>query len=85
MAREKTIEKIICLIHEINQFEEIQRDTELIKSGILNSLGIFELVCLLETEFGMEIPEDRFVPENFSSAAVIAELIMELTAKDGKE
>jgi acyl carrier protein len=85
MARENTTKKIIGLIHEINPFEEIQRDTELIKSGILNSLGIFELVCLLETEFGMEIPEERFVPENFSSAAVIAELILELTAKGGKE
>jgi acyl carrier protein len=85
MALGNIINKIIGLIHEINQFEEVQNDTELIKSGILNSLGIFELVCLLETEFGMEIPEDRFVPENFSSAAVIAELITELTAKGGKE
>jgi acyl carrier protein len=79
------IKKIIELIHEINQFEEIEDDTELIKSGILNSLGIFELVCFLETEFEIEIPEERFVPENFSSVAVIAELIRELTVKNGKE
>jgi acyl carrier protein len=83
MPEKNMTNKIIRLIHEVNQFEEVNADTELIKSGVLNSLGIFELVCLLETEFEVEIPEERFVPENFSSAAVITILIEELTGKTG--
>jgi acyl carrier protein len=85
MAEKNITDKIIRLIHEVNQFEEVQGGTELIKSGVLNSLGIFELVCLLESEFNIEIPEECFVPENFSSAVIITKLIGELTGKTGKE
>jgi acyl carrier protein len=73
--------EIIKLIHEINPFEEIQADTELIKSGILTSMALFELIYLLENEFDIEIPEEQFVPENFSSVAIMMKSVEELIDK----
>jgi acyl carrier protein len=39
----------------------------LLENGILDSMGIFDLVEFIETEFGIRIEDDDLLPENFQS------------------
>lgn len=41
----------------------------LLESGILDSLGILEVVTFVEREFSITVNDDELQPENFSSIA----------------
>ena len=68
-------EKIIELIGEIRPYEQINPTTELIESGILDSLAIIGLIVSLEDEFGVDIADEAVTRENFSTVAAICALI----------
>ena len=42
-------------------------DTPLLEGGIVDSLGILELVTFIEEEFASSVVDEELVPENFSS------------------
>jgi len=42
-------------------------ETPLLEGGIVDSLGILELVNFMEEEFGISVVDEELVPENFSS------------------
>jgi len=67
--------KIIDLIREMHPYEQIAEDTELVESGVLNSLSIVSLITQLEDEFGVEIADDAITAKNFSSVREIVLLI----------
>ena len=50
---------------------EVDRDQSLVDSGVIDSLGILELVEFVEARFGIRIPEDELLPENLDSVANI--------------
>jgi acyl carrier protein len=56
----------------------ITSDTELLENGILDSVGILNLVSYLEEEFGFVVPFEEFVPENFKTPAAIVAMIVRL-------
>jgi acyl carrier protein len=58
--------------------EQIQSDTPIIENGILDSIEILNLVSFLEERFGIAVPVEAFVPENFASAEAITSLVMRL-------
>ena len=39
----------------------------LLESGILDSLGILDLVAFVEQNFGIVLSDDELIPENFQS------------------
>lgn len=45
----------------------IAGDDNLLESGIIDSLGILDLVSFLEQEFGVVVADDELIPENFQS------------------
>lgn len=45
--------------------------------GVVDSIGIFELVEFVENEFGISIPNEEFSPQRFSSIADILATIEE--------
>jgi len=47
-------------------------DDDLLDSGILNSLGILQLVAFIDERFGFQIPDEDVVYENFNSVQAIA-------------
>lgn len=61
--------------------EPLQPDEELLKSGIIDSIGFFKLVAFITDQFGAQIPDEELVPENFSSLKVITQRIEEKIAK----
>lgn len=40
---------------------------ELLESGIVDSLGVLDLVAFLESEFGLQVSDDDLLPQNFRS------------------
>jgi acyl carrier protein len=54
---------------------EINDGEDLIDSGVVDSLGIFQLVAFLEERFGVTIGDEEITPENFGSIAAIERLV----------
>ena len=50
-------------------------ETDLLENGILDSLGLVELLLFLETTFGTKIVLDQLEFDNFRSITRIAEFI----------
>ncbi|MEJ5225712.1 MAG: acyl carrier protein [Anaerolineales bacterium] len=50
-------------------------DDPLIESGIIDSMGVMNLLGFLEEKFSIQIPGEELIPENFSTINAIAALI----------
>ena len=46
---------------------ELADSDSLISSGVVDSLGIFRLVSFLEESFGVRIPDDEIINDNFQT------------------
>lgn len=55
--------------------ETITADYPLLERGVLDSLGLFQLVGFIESEYGVEIQDEELVPDNFGTVGTIARLI----------
>ncbi len=55
--------------------EVIDESESLLERGIIDSLGVMEMVALLEETYGIEIDDDDLMPENFDSLAAINDYI----------
>ena len=53
----------------------LRDDEDLIDSGVLDSLGIFQLVAFLEERFGIAIADTEITPENFGTLERIERLV----------
>ena len=47
-------------------------DDPLLDSGVVDSLGILEIVGFLGEEFGIEVSDEELTPENFASVNALA-------------
>ena len=63
--------------------ETIGVDDPLIEEGIIDSLGIIQLLDYISQEFGIEIDADELQPENFASIRAIENLIERKRAELG--
>jgi acyl carrier protein len=55
---------------------ELGDDDSLLDTGIIDSLGILELVRYLEETFAIELTDDDLIPENFDSIAALAHFVV---------
>jgi len=69
------VKKIIGIMKEMRPYEEITETTELIESGILDSLVILHLAAQLEIAFDVEIADEALTAVNFANADAIARLV----------
>lgn len=58
----------------------LRDDESLLDTGIVDSLGILEIVTFLETRFGAVLRDDDILVENFQSISAIARLAEERSA-----
>ncbi|WP_312352962.1 acyl carrier protein [Aminipila sp.] len=73
MSEEKIY--ILEIIKEINSYVDIAESKNLIEDGVLDSLSIIYLITQLEEKFNIEIPEEEYRIERFSTLNAIEELI----------
>ena len=52
--------------------ESLARDESLIEAGLIDSIGVLELVSFIETKFAVPVADAEMVPENLDSIATIA-------------
>jgi len=57
------------------QSRQIGDGESLLDSGIVDSLGILDIVTHLEDRFGVEIGDDDLNPENFDSIEVLSAFV----------
>ena len=50
----------------------------LTQNGIIDSIGLLELIDYISETYSIEIPEDMLTPENFDSLQGITDLITKL-------
>src|SRR4029079_5664802 len=55
--------------------DELGNDTPLLERGILDSLGILNLVSFIEDEWGVTVEDEELIPEHFGTISRIAQLI----------
>lgn len=53
----------------------IRTDTDLLEDGILDSVGVLDVVAFIEQEFAVAVQDDDLVPENFRSVASLTEFV----------
>ena len=55
--------------------EYLSDDYPLLERNMLDSLGLFQLVAYLESEFGVEVQDEELVPQHFGTIGDIARLV----------
>lgn len=59
----------------VGRGKELQPEDDLFTSGILDSLGILQLVLFIEEQFSVQVPDEDVVFENFHSLNAISEYL----------
>lgn len=54
---------------------EFDDDSSLLELGIVDSVGVMELVLFVEETFGLDIADDEIVPDNFDSISQLSSYI----------
>ena len=75
---DKIEERIHAFLREkfpLARKNDIEKDTRLLEQGILDSLGILDVVSFLETEFSIPIQDEELLPENFQSLGTLSAFV----------
>ena len=51
---------------------DLKPEDDLLSAGILDSLGILQMVAFIEDRFGYQVPDEDVVFENFVSVEAVA-------------
>jgi acyl carrier protein len=54
---------------------QLSNDDSLLDQGIIDSMGVLELVTFLEDKYEIEIPDDELVPTNLDSVNRMVEFV----------
>jgi acyl carrier protein len=54
---------------------KISNDYALLENGVVDSLGVLDLVAFIEEEFHLTVADDDLVPDNFQSIERIASFV----------
>lgn len=73
-----------CIIRQspLARKRGVRKDEPLLQNGILDSLGILELVNDLEQEFGISVEDEDLVPDNFQTIECLTAFV---SAKRSRE
>ena len=74
-TRERIREFILSDLVTDGKDETIQDDDSLIASGVIDSMGIINLLGFVEEKFSIEISSDELLPENFETLSTITDLV----------
>ena len=55
--------------------DSVAHDRDLLDGGVIDSLGIVQLISFLEENYGIKVDDDDLDPENFRSLDSIAVLV----------
>lgn len=67
----------IATTHLDGEADDLDAQTPLLEWGVIDSIGMVELLAFIERELGVAIPFEAVVPERFATIAAIAQLVVE--------
>lgn len=73
-------EKILALLSEEYPEIDFEASDSLVDDGILDSLTITGIIATLTMEFGITIPYEEIIEENFNSIVGLARMVEKLQA-----
>jgi acyl carrier protein len=78
------IDRLEQFVREVGQVEpddpDFTRDTDLWDMGYLDSNGVVELIVFIESEWGVEVPEEALFDPEFTRLSGIAAVVEDLVA-----
>jgi acyl carrier protein len=79
VTREIALEKLRAfVVDELGVREELLRDdTALLDAGLIDSLGVVEIVAFCEENLGCAVPPEEIAPDAFRSLASLADSAVE--------
>ena len=78
----KRINQIVKIIKKYSDGNNINEDTEIITSDIIDSFALIQLIFDLETIFKIKINAEELNVENFQNAKTILKFINEIESND---
>ncbi len=76
MDKQNATSKIITfLAQQFRITKKVGYDDPLLKGGLIDSMGILELVTFVEKEFGIVVSDEDLLPENFGSIRSLTEFV----------
>lgn len=72
MSVRDTVRKFIQESFLVDDFAD---DQSFLGTGIIDSLGVAQLVAFVEAEFGLKVRDVDLVPENFDSVALVSAFV----------
>jgi acyl carrier protein len=79
---EEDVKKFVFSTFPLAKKRGIRSEDSLMKSGIVDSLAVIEIVDFLMEKYQITIDEDDLTPENFNSIRSITELLRK--KRDGR-
>ena len=68
-------DKLLEYIKEEFSVSDIDWETGLVTTGVIDSFGILELISYIEQQYGFSIEEKDMIIDNFQSVKAVANLI----------
>ena len=63
------------------QGSSVDDTTQLIEGGILDSMGLMQVVGFIEERTGVKVPDDEVAPDNFETVVAIEALVERLRSR----
>ena len=67
------------LLQQFPATKNVGNDDSLLNNGLIDSLGILEVVAFMEKEFGITVSDEDLLPENFGSVGSLINFIQQKT------
>jgi acyl carrier protein len=74
-------ERIRTFIAEVFFVDGFTDEQSLLRTGVLDSMGMSQLVAFLEEEFAVEVLDEELVPENLDSVSRAAAFVARKPAR----
>jgi acyl carrier protein len=75
MHIEQKIHKFIIKNLYYAEDNPITEDDSFLETGVVDSMGVMELVAFVQSEFGVEVAQQEIVVENFDSIRKLANFV----------
>jgi acyl carrier protein len=76
VGRQDVVESILAFVRRRFAAAEVAgADTRLLEGGVIDSLGLIELMEFLQHSFGIDIADEDFSAENFDTVDTLAGLV----------
>jgi acyl carrier protein len=70
-----TIDKLLVILTELHPDVDFLAHTALIGQGVIDSFDIVTIIADIDEAYGVAIPAEEILPENFNSAQALFALI----------